>query len=170
MSQSVHFTAKVLWKIVHYTLSLWTPMRMFILEGINLKFIYICFPIFSKQSCVLLSLYSSDVGVNVIYLVWQQLVLFDVKLRSTKYIKFAFTQSLSYPIFWVQDQVPPFPSETAIAIVEEELGSPLASIFDHFDYEPIAAASLGNQCLTSHIFVIVNVKSGKETQLNVPWF
>ncbi|MCH91952.1 putative aarF domain-containing protein kinase chloroplastic-like, partial [Trifolium medium] len=40
------------------------------------------------------------------------------------------------------DQVPPFPSETALAIVEEELGASVGDIFDQFDYEPIAAASL----------------------------
>lgn len=39
--------------------------------------------------------------------------------------------------------MPPFPSETALSIIEEDLGAPVSDIFDRFDFEPIAAASLG---------------------------
>lgn len=57
-----------------------------------------------------------------------------------------------------------------MAIVEEELGAPIAGIFDQFDYEPIAAASLGNQSFIFFVFVIEIVQSKQETWLNVPMF
>ncbi|WP_071515644.1 AarF/ABC1/UbiB kinase family protein [Geitlerinema sp. PCC 9228] len=43
----------------------------------------------------------------------------------------------------LQDKVPPFPAEEAIALVETELGSSIYSLYREFDHFPIAAASLG---------------------------
>ncbi|HEX5276282.1 MAG TPA: AarF/UbiB family protein [Fluviicoccus sp.] len=42
----------------------------------------------------------------------------------------------------LQDRVPPFPSETAKAIVEQELGGPVSRFFSRFDEQPLAAASI----------------------------
>jgi predicted unusual protein kinase regulating ubiquinone biosynthesis (AarF/ABC1/UbiB family) len=43
----------------------------------------------------------------------------------------------------LQDQVPQFPVDQAIAIIEAELGLPLEQVYKEFDREPLAAASLG---------------------------
>jgi hypothetical protein len=43
----------------------------------------------------------------------------------------------------LQDSVPAFDSADAVAIVERDLGAPVTTIYDEFDTEPIAAASLG---------------------------
>lgn len=43
----------------------------------------------------------------------------------------------------LQDSVPPFPSKVAMATLREALGRPVAEVFDSFEREPMAAASLG---------------------------
>ncbi len=42
----------------------------------------------------------------------------------------------------LQDRVPPFPSEQAIAILNEVYGEPVEQVFKRFDAEPLAAASI----------------------------
>lgn len=42
----------------------------------------------------------------------------------------------------LQDQVPPFDSVTAVRIIERSLGRPLATLFENFDHQPVASASI----------------------------
>ncbi|HZF18969.1 MAG TPA: ubiquinone biosynthesis regulatory protein kinase UbiB [Burkholderiales bacterium] len=42
----------------------------------------------------------------------------------------------------LQDQVPPFPGELAIAEVERAFGKPIAEVFEKFDPKPVASASV----------------------------
>jgi len=42
----------------------------------------------------------------------------------------------------LQDEVPPFPSEHAVEIIEQAYGKPVTQVFQRFDVEPFAAASI----------------------------
>jgi len=42
----------------------------------------------------------------------------------------------------LQDAVPPFPTEQAVAIIETAYGRPVDEVFERFDREPLAAASI----------------------------
>lgn len=47
----------------------------------------------------------------------------------------------------LQDQIPPFSDSDARAVMEEELGVPISSIFSELSPTSVAAASLGQVCL-----------------------
>jgi len=50
-------------------------------------------------------------------------------------------EELSQQLKVLQDKLPPFPTETAKAMIEAELGQPVATLFSEFS-EPVAAASI----------------------------
>ena len=43
----------------------------------------------------------------------------------------------------LQDRLPPFPTEIALQLIEEDLGQPASAIMSVITPEPVAAASLG---------------------------
>jgi predicted unusual protein kinase regulating ubiquinone biosynthesis (AarF/ABC1/UbiB family) len=71
----------------------------------------------------------------------------------------------------LQDQVPAFSSQEAIKMIELELGKPLQFIYKEFEFNPLAAASLGQvhkATLYSNEEVVVKVqRPGLETLFNL---
>jgi ubiquinone biosynthesis protein len=62
----------------------------------------------------------------------------------------------------LQDRVPPFPSEVAVAAIEQALGKPLAEIFLSFDQTPVASASIAQV----H-FAVLRDRTGREREVAV---
>jgi ubiquinone biosynthesis protein len=49
---------------------------------------------------------------------------------------------IALDLAWLQDKVPPFPSDQARTRIEEQLGQPIDSVFAEFSDEPLASASV----------------------------
>ncbi len=62
----------------------------------------------------------------------------------------------------LQDRVPPFPSEVAVATIERALRKPLHEIFVSFEHEPVASASIAQV----H-FAVLRDRQGQEREVAV---
>jgi len=60
----------------------------------------------------------------------------------------------------LQDRVPPFPAEQARALVEKAFGRPIDAIFERFDAEPVASASIAQ-------VHFAELKDGREVAVKV---
>jgi predicted unusual protein kinase regulating ubiquinone biosynthesis (AarF/ABC1/UbiB family) len=71
----------------------------------------------------------------------------------------------------LQDRVPPFSSQEAIALIESELGHSVSELFLEFEAEPLASASLGQvhraTLLTGEKVVVKVQRSGLEKLFNL---
>jgi predicted unusual protein kinase regulating ubiquinone biosynthesis (AarF/ABC1/UbiB family) len=98
---------------------------------------------------------------------WLVRTLLDLGPTFIKIGQALSTRADLLPLEYVQalgqlhDRVPAFDGNEAIAIIESELGSPLYKIYQEFNPQPIAAASLGQvhkACLHSGEEVVVKVQ------------
>jgi len=65
----------------------------------------------------------------------------------------------------LQDNVAPFPTETALKLIEEQLGQPISEMFAEFSAKPLAAASIA-QVYAARLFG-ENSEAGKEVVVKV---
>ncbi len=70
----------------------------------------------------------------------------------------------------LQDAVPPFPSEQAIEIVESAYGESVDTVFERFDVEPLAAASIAQvhtaKLKTGHEVIVKVLRPGVDQQID----
>jgi ubiquinone biosynthesis protein len=69
----------------------------------------------------------------------------------------------------LQDAVPPFPVEQAVAIVESAYGESVDSVFERFDKKPLAAASIAQvhtaKLKTGHEVIVKVLRPGVQDQI-----
>ena len=69
----------------------------------------------------------------------------------------------------LQDAVPPFPADEAIAIIEGAYDAPVDDVFERFDTEPLAAASIAQvhtaKLSTGHEVIVKVLRPGVEAQI-----
>ncbi len=51
-------------------------------------------------------------------------------------------EDIADELSFLQDKVPPFPPEQAVALIESQLGAPIAKLFARFEQQPLASASV----------------------------
>tara|TARA_B100001245_G_scaffold221715_1_gene193245 strand:- start:49400 stop:51055 length:1656 start_codon:yes stop_codon:yes gene_type:complete len=66
----------------------------------------------------------------------------------------------------LQDKVPPFPSEKAVALIESQLGASVDELFAEFSREPMASASIA-QVHAARLFPENDTDAGKEVVVKI---
>lgn len=66
----------------------------------------------------------------------------------------------------LQDKVPPFPSEKAVALIESQLGASVDELFAEFSHEPMASASIA-QVHAARLFPENDSDAGKEVVVKI---